>query len=115
MSLFNTNHIFDTGTSERLDKHKGVQTEAEQAQMTPNEHERGQTSMNENKWKSNERDQAVGTNTKHKQPQASKQPSGNERGGMNVSKGRSGVSGGGCGDEQVREMGRWRQRKIPVF
>ena len=30
-----------------------------------------QTSTNENKRKSNERDQAAGTNTKHKQPQAS--------------------------------------------
>src|ERR1700722_6080700 len=29
-----TNHLFDAGTSGRLDKHKRVQTEAKQAQMT---------------------------------------------------------------------------------
>ena len=53
MSLFTTNHIFDTATSKRLDKHKGVQMEAEQvsandpeqAQMRANEHKQEQVEV----------------------------------------------------------------------
>jgi hypothetical protein len=58
-----TNHLFDTGTSRRLDKHKRpkqVQTEAEQAQTA-------QTSPNKNE-QSNEQDQAVGTSTSTNNP-----------------------------------------------
>ena len=84
--------------------------EVEEAQTTPK-------SMNENEWKSNKCYQAVGTSTEHKQPQASTnkgqmsttkwqgqaqvntQLSRHKCGGTNVSKGRSRMSGGRCGDE----------------
>ena len=71
-----TNHKFDTGTNERLDKRKWARTKAEQAQTTPNEHKQGQTRANKYDWEwewveVKQAWKAVGTSIKNKQPQAS--------------------------------------------
>ena len=122
MSLFTTDHIFDTGTSEAGQ----AQRSANRSLKSANNPKRAQTSTNENNWKSNERNQAVGTSTEHKQPQAStskqtaeweqtrwnEREQGQERGGRRRVRGRASEGNVVVVAAKARERARMKAGKL---